>query len=85
MTDKKSFSYPDNAPLKERVLSVISLLEEPTVNEIAAEVVEFQGIASEEGVAECTVNIEEALKQLVEAGAVERYFDNEKVRYKINQ
>jgi len=85
MADQQSFSYPNNAPLKDRVLSVISLLEEPTVGEIAAEIVELQGIASEEAIAECTLNIEEALKQLIEAGAVERYSDNEKVRYKIRQ
>ena len=85
MTDKQSFSYPDDAPLKDRVLSVIRLLKQPTVHEIAAEIVELQGIASEEGVAECTTNIEEVLKQLWEAGAIETHSDNGKDRYKLNQ
>ena len=85
MADKQKFNYPSNAPLKDRVHSIISLLEEPAVYEITAEILELQGIASEEGVAECTLNIEEALKQLIEAGAVEKYFDNGKMRYKINQ
>ena len=83
---KASFDYPYNGTLSAKVLSIVRLLKEPTIDEISAEIIELQGVASEEGVAECTVSIVEVLKQLARAGEVKAVeAKDDQLRYAINE
>lgn len=71
--NKLVFHYPYGASMEERVMAVLALLREPTVEEVAAVVVEMRGIASEKGVAECTGSVEEVLNSLITAGRVKTF------------
>lgn len=62
-------------------MAVLALLREPAVEEVAAVVIEWQGIVSEEGVAECAGSVEEVLNSLITAGRV-KIFSAPK-RYKL--
>lgn len=62
--------FDEAISLRERILHVLSLMHKGSAREVAAEVVELQGIASEEGVAEVTVDIENELEKMLEEGVV---------------
>ena len=79
--DNKTFHYPYGSSLEEKVIAVLKLFKEPTIEEITAELIELQGIASEEGVAECSVSVEEVLNSLVAAGKVQVSEANKTKRY----
>lgn len=56
--------------INEKVLYVLSLLKKATVDEVAMEIMELDGISSEEGLAEMTIEIGEALEKLHDEGTV---------------
>ena len=60
---------------------MLALAKEPTVAEVAAELVELQGIASEEEVPEYTVSTEEILKGLAGVDKIQTF--SEPKRYKL--
>jgi len=56
--------------LQQQVVYVLSLQEEGTPEEIAMELIELRGIASEERVADLTVAIENELQKMEKVGLV---------------
>lgn len=56
--------------LREQILYVLKVLEKGNASEIASEVIEMKGIASEEGVAGITITIEEELEKMKKEGIV---------------
>lgn len=63
-------SYSSDLSLQDKVLYVLSLLQRANVDEVAMEIIELQGIASKEGVAEITAAVNEELQLLHKIGAV---------------
>lgn len=71
-------------PLQDRIMQVLSLMKKGSPNEIAIELMELQGISTEEGVEELAVETEEELEKLCEAGVVERIKEHrQKTRYRL--
>jgi hypothetical protein len=72
--------------LHEKIMFTLSVMHKGSAEEIAAAIVELQGIASEEGVAETTQAVEAELQQLLNAGSVEVVKERrEKKRYSLLQ
>lgn len=70
--------------LLEKVKHVLSILKKASPDEVAMEIMEMQGIAAEDGVAELTVETTELLEKLCEEGVVEKVKDHrQKVRYRL--
>lgn len=65
MAEDVIFKYPYNSSLEEKILSVIELFNAPTLAEITFEIAELQAIASEEGISECTIKVDEVLQELI--------------------
>lgn len=63
-------SFDEALSLRERVTYVLSIMHKGSAREVAAEVTELQGIASEEGVEEITVDTENELEKMLEEGLV---------------
>lgn len=62
--------FTEAASLKEKVLFVLSVLQKASADEVAMEIMELQGIASEEGVAALTIDVEDELANMAEQGTV---------------
>jgi putative protein kinase ArgK-like GTPase of G3E family len=62
--------FTEAASLKEKVLYLLSMMQKASADEIAMEIMELQGIASEEGVAALIIDIEEELQRMTEEGIV---------------
>ncbi len=74
-------SYSGNLSLNEKVLYVLSLLSKATADEIAMEIMELQGTAAEEGVAELNIETIEALNHLHQQGLVKMETQSNKQIY----
>jgi hypothetical protein len=62
--------FAEAGSLREKILYVLSVMHKGSAGEVATELVELQGIASEEGVAETTVDVENELEKMREEGVV---------------
>ncbi len=71
-------NYANSLSLKEKVLYVLSQLKKATADEVAMEIMEFQGTTTEEGVAELTIATTEALKLLQHEGLVKMETEKDK-------
>jgi hypothetical protein len=70
--------------LLDKVKHVLSILRKGSPDEVAMEIMERQGVASENGVEELTVETTELLEKLCEEGAVIKVKEpRQKVRYKL--
>jgi hypothetical protein len=70
--------------LPEKVKHVLAILKKGSPDEIAMEIMEMQGVASEESVAELTVETTELLEKLCEEGVVVKVKEpRQKVRYRL--
>ena len=61
----KKFKYPAAASFEQKVYSIIQLLGRPTVTELVFEISELEGITGEEPVAACSIEVEEAIANLI--------------------
>ena len=78
--------YSTNLSLGEKVVYALSLLKKATVDEVATEIVELDGIATEEGVADITIEIQEQLNKLHDDGEVKMVTEQDKkTRYSLNK
>jgi hypothetical protein len=74
----------ENMSLLDKVKHVLSILRKGSPDEVAMEIMERQGIAAEEGVAELTIETTELLERLCEEGTVIKVKEpRQKVRYKL--
>jgi len=64
----KHFNEADT--LREKVQYVLTVLNKASADEVAMEIMELQGIASEEGVAALTIDVEEELAKMNEEGVI---------------
>ena len=62
--------FTEATSLREKVLYVLSLLHKASADEVAMEIMELQGVASEEGVANLTADVEEELQHMMDEGLV---------------
>jgi hypothetical protein len=75
-------NYSARLSLSEKISYVLSLLRKATTDEIAMEIMELEGISSEEGVADLTIEVHETLQKLHEDGAVAFVTEHDKkVKY----
>ena len=63
--------FTEAASLRDKVRYVLSILHKASADEVAMEIMELQGIASEEGVAALTLDVEEELRGMKEKGVVD--------------
>jgi hypothetical protein len=78
--------YSANLSLSQKIVYVLSLLKKATTDEIAMEIMELDGISSEEGVAEITIEIEEQLQKLHEEDVATFVTEHDKkVKYFLKQ
>jgi hypothetical protein len=74
----------ENMSLVDKIKHVLSILKKGSPDEVAMEIMERQGVASENGVEELTVETTELLEKLCEEGVVTRVKDHrQKVRYSL--
>jgi hypothetical protein len=84
MDTKGQFSDTDS--FREQVLYVLSHLKKGSADEVAMELMELKGIASEEGVAELTIETEQELLRLMEEGKLQLVREKrEKKRYSLKE
>lgn len=75
----------EHMSLQDKVKHVLSILKKGSPDEVAMEIMEMQGIAAEEGVAELTLETTELLERLCEDGVVEKVKEpRQKVRYRLH-
>jgi len=74
--------FSEKLTLREQILYVLSVLKKGAASEVAMELMELKGISSEEGVAELTIETEQELEKMCEAGSIEIIKERrEKKRY----
>ncbi len=72
--------------LKEQILFVLSILKKATADEVTMELMELKGIATEEGVANLTIEVKNELKKMQEAHLLKQVTETDKqVRYVVNR
>lgn len=77
-------NFSNNLSLQQKALSVLSLLKKATADEVAMEIMELQGSASEEGVAELTIATTEALNKMQHEGLLKMETESDKkIRYSL--
>jgi hypothetical protein len=70
--------------MNEKIIFVLSLFEKATADQVAMEIAELQGIASEESMAELTIAVNEALHQMQHEGVLKMETAPDKlVRYSL--
>ena len=76
--------YDAARSLKEKILFVLSKLQKASADEVAMEVMELDGISTEDGVGDITKDINDELHKMLEEGEVEKIKKDhrEKVRYR---
>lgn len=62
--------YSPDLSLGNRIMYIISVLKKPTADEVAMELMELQGISTEESVSELRRDTEQELKNLCNAGTI---------------
>ncbi|HEY1114008.1 MAG TPA: hypothetical protein VGE66_10620 [Chitinophagaceae bacterium] len=78
--------FNEAGSLRDKIRYVLSVMHKGSAKEIAAEVVELQGIASEDGVEEITVDVESELEKMNEEGAVVEVKEHrQKKRYSLKE
>lgn len=78
--------FADNLPLSEKILYVLSVLGKGSPDEVAMEIMELQGISSEEGVADLTDETAKEIAKLCEEGLISKIKEHrQKSRYMIKE
>lgn len=79
-------TYDGSLSLREKILYVLSVLKKESVGELSVEITELDGISSEEGVAEITIEIEKELNKLCDEGVVSKLREHrQRVRYVLTE
>ena len=63
--------FNENLSISEKILYTLSLMHKGSTEEIAAEIAELQGIASEEGIAEMNEAVANEAEKLLDEGQLE--------------
>jgi len=75
-------NFSVNLSLGEKIVYVLSLLKKATADEIAMEIMELEGVSTEEGVAELTIEVQQELQKLHDEGAATFVTEHDKkVKY----
>lgn len=78
--------YNSEWPLREKIRYVLSVLQKGSVAEIVMEMIELEGIAAEEEVADRTIATEQELKKMLEEGGVNEVKEHrQKKRYTLTE
>lgn len=64
-------NFAEATTLSDKIFFTLSLMHKGSAEEIASEIAELQGIASEEGVAEINLAVEKELDKLLEENKVD--------------
>jgi phage tail sheath gpL-like len=76
--------FTEAKSLRGQILYVLSVMKKGSAGEIAAAIVELQGVASEDGVAELTINVERELENMCEEGTASELKEHrQKKRYQL--
>ena len=79
-------SFAQAQSIRDKILYTLSVMHKGSAEEIATEIVELQGIASEEGVADTTQDVEMELAKLRDEGRVEVVKEHrQKKRYALTE
>lgn len=63
-------TYDSSLSLRDKILYVLSVMKKESVGELSVEIMELDGISTEEGIAEITIEIEKELNKLCGEGIV---------------
>lgn len=75
-------TYQTITSLRDKILFVFTKLEKASADEVAMEIMELDGISSEDGVSEITLEVNNEIKQLCEEGVIHKIKEHrQKVRY----
>ncbi|HWJ27558.1 MAG TPA: hypothetical protein VNS32_13520 [Flavisolibacter sp.] len=76
--------FNENLSFRERILYVLRKLHKASADEVAMEIMELQGISTEDGVADLTEDTKEELSKLNNEGIVIKVKDHrQKLRYSL--
>jgi hypothetical protein len=76
--------FNENLSFRERILYVLRKLHKASADEVAMEIMELQGISTEDGVADLTEDTKEELSKLNNEGIVTKVKDHrQKLRYSL--
>jgi len=64
-------SFAEAATLRDKIVFTLSIMHKGSVEELASEIAELQGVASEEGMAEMNVAVEAEVEKLLEESKIE--------------
>ena len=74
--------YSDANTLREKISYLISIMEKGSAPELAMEIAEMDGVASEKGLADLTISLEQELHKMSDEGIIEKLKEHrQKVRY----
>lgn len=77
--------YDPSTSLRDKILFVLSMMEKASPQEVASEIMELDGISSEEGVADITLDIEKELEKMLEEETINKLKEHrQKIRYVMN-
>ncbi|MGN6619228.1 MAG: hypothetical protein ACTHJ5_18780 [Ilyomonas sp.] len=74
-------TYSSDLPINQKIRYVLSLLKKATADEITMEIMELQGISTEEGVAALTIEITEALDKMQQSHHLKKVTEPDKKTY----
>lgn len=78
--------YDPSRSLREKILYVLSTMKKASAGEAALEIMELDGVSSEDGVADITHDIDEEMKKLCHEGVVDKLKEHrQKVRYTVHR
>lgn len=79
-------AFSADMQLKDKILFVLSKLHRATPDQVAMEIMELQGTASEEGVAELIITVTQAMNELQHEGVLKGFTEEGKqTRYTLTQ
>lgn len=76
--------FSDDLSLRDRILFVLTKLQKGSADEVAMEIMELQGISTEDGVADLTEETKQELIKLNNEGVIKKVKDHrQKSRYSL--
>ena len=80
-----TLNYNSSGSLREKILYVLSTMKKGSAGEVALEVMELDGVSSEDGVADMATDTNEELKKLWHEGVVDKLREHrQRVRYTLH-
>ena len=79
---QKPENYDKAMSLRDKITYLLSIMEKGAPPELAMEIAEMDGIASEEGLADLTISLEQELHKMCDEGIIKKLKEHrQKVRY----